>query len=256
MVSKHRDRARVISYCLVLVVLVHTIIIVLWAGPSNPIKTAIGTERVRSYVMPAFEQDWHIFAPTPKRVTSYLDFRAKIKNDDGSETVTPWLSIIEAENSLIEHNPFPPRSAFAGRRLSLEVTNFAIDASDTQRAVSQKDFHDEPAELFLKQLRSASTDDGVSRSKVNKYLKYDEMIVSLATLTAKSHWDGEIVGIEYRTAKAFVPRFEDRKAFTIDDANRPNRDFGWRAPAEVSDVQVEKFRPYADRVSEAEDQGE
>src|SRR5690625_6028180 len=63
-----------------MVVLVHTAIVALWAGPSNPIKDAVGPQRVREYVNPVFEQNWNIFAPTPKRVMTDLDFRLRVKD--------------------------------------------------------------------------------------------------------------------------------------------------------------------------------
>src|SRR5690606_10171009 len=49
-------------------VLLHTFVIATWVGPSTPVREAIGTDTLRSYVHPVFDQSWRIFAPTPRRV--------------------------------------------------------------------------------------------------------------------------------------------------------------------------------------------
>src|SRR5690625_6832254 len=102
-----------------MVVLVHTAIVALWAGPSNPIKDAVGPQRVREYVNPVFEQNWNIFAPTRKRVMTDLDFRLRVKDRESGAIITrPWNALVEAENDMIRHKSVPPRTAFAGRRNS------------------------------------------------------------------------------------------------------------------------------------------
>lgn len=57
--------ARLFAGLLVLVMAVHTVIIGVWVAPRTPIQDEIGSENVRFYVLPWFEQNWSIFAPTP-----------------------------------------------------------------------------------------------------------------------------------------------------------------------------------------------
>jgi len=254
-VNRHRTKARFVSYFLLIIVIIHTGIIVLWAGPSNPIKDAIGPKNIRTYVNPLFEQDWHIFAPTPKRVSADLDFRIQIKNQQTGEiTTTPWHALVESENAMIRHNPSPPRTAFAARRTSLTLHNAISDMNDEQRQIVQQDFAPQAAPVLATELRAAPTKSGANAGKISTFLKYDQMATSLATLSGAVLYDGEIIAIQYRTSKRTAPKFDDRARLSIADAKKTTHDFGWRPPALVTDVEVAHFAPYAKNIPHADEQ--
>lgn len=251
----HRKKARSVAYVLLIIVLIHTGIIALWSGPSNPIKQAIGAGNIRQYVNPIFEQNWQIFAPTPKRVTSELDFRAQIKNPDTGEIFdTDWHALVASENEMIRHNPSPPRTAFAARRTALSLHNAADDMNEEQRIVIEQDFHTPQASALGPELKEAPTESGATNSQINTYLKYDSMATYLATLSAAVLYDGEIIAVQYRTGKAGVPRFEERDSRTLADVERARHDFGWRPAPSVSDVEVSRFAPYAKNIPLAGEQ--
>jgi len=253
--DRHRTKARVASYVLIIIVLAHTAIISLWAGPSNVIKDAIGPQKIRAYVNPVFEQDWHIFAPTPKRVTTDLDFRVRLQDSlSGEITETPWRALVEAENALVRHNPAPPRSAFAARRTSLTLHNATSDMNDEQRLITQEDFTELPKHEYASALREAPNKSGANATKINSYLQYDEMATALATLSGAVLYEGEIIAVQYRTAKRSVPNFEHRTRVTVADVKSTTHDFGWRPPAVVSDVAVTHFAPYAKNIPLAAEQ--
>lgn len=46
---------------------VHSILLMIWAMPDNPLRAAVGPDGLRSYINPYFEQSWSIFAPLPLR---------------------------------------------------------------------------------------------------------------------------------------------------------------------------------------------
>lgn len=245
----HRGKARVVSYLLIALVLAHTVVIALWAGPKNPIKEAIGTSKIRSYVNPVFEQDWHIFAPTPKRVSTEMDFRAQVLDPvSGEVSVTPWHALIAGEDSMIHHNPFPPRTAFSARRTSLPLHNAANAMNEDQKAVITQDYAGAEPQVLAQALKKVPTDGGASNSEVTKYLQYDEMATALATVTAAVLYEGQIVAVEYRTAKGAVPDFADRHHRTLDDVVKKQIDYGWRLSPSVTDVEVEHFAAYAKRI--------
>lgn len=245
----HRGKARVISYLLIALVLAHTAVIALWAGPKNPIKDAIGPSKIRSYVNPVFEQDWHIFAPTPKRVTSEMDFRAQVLDEEtGDISVTPWYALVEGENEMIRHNPSPPRTAFAARRTSLPLHNVANSMNEDQRAIIEENFAGAEPHVLAQALQKVPTDSGASNSEVNKYLKYDQMATALAAMTGGVLYEGRVVAVQVRTAKAAVPDFAERRFRTLADVTRTKIDYGWRLAPEVSAQELELFAPYATRV--------
>lgn len=253
----HRTKARIISYLLIVVVLVHTAIVALWAGPSNPIKDAVGPQRVREYVNPVFEQNWNIFAPTPKRVMTDLDFRLRVKDrESGAIITTPWHALVEAENAMIRHNPAPPRTAFAARRTSLTLHNAVGDMNEDQKSIIQQDFDAADSRQNLADsLRNAPTKSGANAAKISSFLRYDEMATALATMSGAVLYEGQILAIQYRTSKRGVPKFADRAHRSVADMKKTIHDFGWRQPAVVTKVQIEHFAPYAKSIPLAEDQG-
>lgn len=255
--SKDRTRARVISYFLVVIVLTHTAVIALWAGPSNPIKRLVGTSKIRSYVNPVFEQDWHIFAPTPKRVTSELEFRARVVDSVSHELIeTPWYSLTDGENLMILHNPSPTRAAFAARRTALPLHNAAQAMNGEQREVIEMDFLEAGGEGLPHKLRGVSDSEGAGESEVTKFLRYDQMATTLATLSAASIHEGHVAEVQFRTKKASVPKFSERHSRTLADVKRVEIDYGWRLAPAVSTAEVASFAPYAKYVLRAEAESE
>lgn len=239
---KNRNRARVISYLLIAVVLGHTAVIALWAGPDNQIKKTLGVENIREYVNPFFEQDWHIFAPTPKRVSSEFDFRARLIDPDSQAPVeTPWLSLTDGENLMILNNISPSRAAFNARRTSLPLHNAANSMNAEQRAVVEKDL---AAGNLQTSLESVSTDEGANEAEVAKFLRYDEMATTLATLNATAIYGGEVVEVQFRTKKASVPRFSQRRARALGDVKAAEINYGWRTAPTVSAIEVAGIEPY------------
>ena len=84
--SKGR-RAVVVGIAVIAVV--HSVLVMVWVMPTNPIRDAIGADRVSRYInngVVPFEQSWSVFAPTPRRGGENVQVRAydgETRRDDG-----------------------------------------------------------------------------------------------------------------------------------------------------------------------------
>ncbi len=56
--------------------------------------------------------------------------------------------------------------------------------------------------------------------------------------------EGEIAYVQYRTSTRPAPSWNSDPGFTVDDTTRTQREYGWRAAAELSDEQISYFEPY------------
>jgi len=68
-----------------------------WVMPTNPIRDAIGKERVEQYInngILPFEQNWAVFAPTPRRAGESVQVRAQL-GDSG--TTTEWFATLRTK---------------------------------------------------------------------------------------------------------------------------------------------------------------
>lgn len=246
-------KARLVIWPLVVLVFTHTFFILLWVAPTNPIKEAVGADRVSSYIMPMLQQNWSIFAPTPRRVAVELDFRARLLDPDtGEGTTTEWMSFIDAEDELVRHNFFPPRTALAARRAANHLNNAMVKMNTDQRERIGWGYFDTPISELRDELLAVDGDEPANASTVDTYLSYDAVAVGLASYSAHALWDEEVVRVQYRTSKRYVPAFEDRAERDIDDAERTWYEYGWRAAEPITSEQSALFTTYAQLIAEAE----
>lgn len=236
--------ARLFAGLLVLVMAVHTVIIGDWAAPRTPIQDEIGSENVRSYVLPWFEQNWSIFAPNPRRVTVTFEVRAMIEDPEtGEEIVTDWVDMVEGEDQIVRYNPAPPRTSKIARRTTDNLNSARSPMNDDQLNQLQANYVEAPVEQLRDDL--LSIDGGADADQVDAYMSLDEVAVSLATGMAHHAWEGEIVHVQYRTTHRPAPSYTQREEMTVDDTDRGIREYGWRAPADLAEEQIELFEPYA-----------
>lgn len=226
-------------------VLLHTFVIATWVGPSTPVREAIGTDTLRSYVHPVFDQSWRIFAPTPRRVAVNFQVRAEYVDPATGERVrTEWFDLVDGEDSLIQGNLFPPRMSLASRRIANRLHSAMDDLNDRQLELVAANFLTTPI-AELGDLMMDATDSSVPRGTVGNYMTYDAVATHLATLFHRAALgDVEITHVQYRTGRRYVPTWEPGSARTVDDASITWFDYGWRQPAEVTDDELALFAPY------------
>ncbi len=243
--SKRAPFTRLLVWLLVVAVLGHTAVIALWVGPDNQIRAEVGAASLRSYAEPWFEQNWEIFAPTPRRVAGTFELRALVTDaETGEQRITEWVELVEGEDAMIRGNPFPPRMSLAVRRLSTRLSAAMREMNDEQRAQIEANYRTTPIEDLRQRLVGNDGENPASAWWVDRYMQFDEMSTEFATYYAHHLWDGEIIEIQYRTSNRYVPTYANRHEQTIDDAEPLVYEYGWRAAAELDEQTIELFGGY------------
>lgn len=237
--------ARFITWPLVAVVLIHTLIIGLWVAPSTPLRDWAGQDRVREYVQPWFTQNWSIFAPTPRRAAVTFEVRSRIEGGGNSELeVTEWVDLIDNEDAIVAGNLFPARTAKITRRVTDRIHNAYSSMNTEQREWLQANYTDDiPVERLRERL--TSVDGGANRRIVDNYMDADDAATRIASGFAEVEWGelGDVVDIQYRTSTRPAPAWDDEEQ-TIDDTTRSERDYGWRTAAEVDESELAYLEKY------------
>lgn len=238
--------ARVLTWPLVALVLIHSLIIALWVAPSTPARDALGQDRVREYIQPWFGQNWSIFAPDPRRTAVTFEVRATVQDETGAVQVTDWVDLIDNEDGIVAGNPFPARTAKISRRTADRLHSAISGMNTEQREWLQADYVDTPVDQLRERL--AEVDGGVGSADINRYMTADAAATAIATGVAANEWgdEAEILYVQYRTSTRPAPSWdaEDR---TIDDTTRTEREYGWRAPTELTDEEIAHFGPYLEQ---------
>ncbi|WP_420113938.1 DUF5819 family protein [Pseudactinotalea sp.] len=228
------------------VVLVHTLIIATYVGPTTPVRTLIGSDTLRSYALPVFDQSWRIFAPTPRRIAVNLEVRAEYIDPASGETVrTGWVDLVEGEDSLIAGNPFPPRISLAARRVANNLNTVMGDLNAAQRELINASYLTTPI-ADLGTTLVDRTDSSVPTGAVGRYMTYDAAATHLATLYWTAHLgnDVELQHVQYRTGRRSVPTWAPGAPGSIDDASIGWTTYGWRALRVLSEDELALFSSY------------
>ncbi|WP_293780629.1 DUF5819 family protein [uncultured Aeromicrobium sp.] len=204
-------------------------------------ETGHRTPYLNTY-LPVFDQNWRIFAPTPRRAAVTFEIRASIGHG-ADQIVTDWTDLVEREDELIRGNVAPSRMALAARRTANTLTSVSGRMNEEQRRQVEANYLTTPVEELRSRLHAI--DGGASSSDIDRYMLYDRIATALATMYAASVWDGEITHVQYRTSIRYVPPFESRAEVTIDDAEPTSYAYGWRATTPPPEEVVEMFAVYA-----------
>ncbi|MDZ5077442.1 DUF5819 family protein [Nesterenkonia sp. HG001] len=238
--------ARALTWPVVAIVLIHTLMIGLWVAPNNPARDSLGADRVREYVQPWFSQNWSIFAPNPRRVAVTFEVRATVRDPEtGDEQTTDWVDLIDNEDGIVAGNPFPARTAKITRRTTDRLHSAISGMSTEQREWLEANYVETPVDQLRERL--AEADGGAGTADINRYMTADAAATAIATGFAENEWgdEAEILYIQYRTSTRPAPSWDSDS--TIDDTTRTERDYGWRSAVELTDQQIEHFGPYLEQ---------
>lgn len=118
--------------------------------------------------------------------------------------------------------------------------------NDEQRNWLEANYFETP----IDQLRSRllAVDGGTGSHHVDRYLQADYAATSIATAVAE-RFQPEIVNrVQYRTSTRQAPTWENRHDQDLDDQRRSYRNYGWRAPIDLTQQQLDAFDTYLDRL--------
>lgn len=211
---------------------VHSVLIMIWVLPDNTLRSAVGPDRLRSYVNPYFEQSWSIFAPTPLRGGENVQIRAYVGDyKAGTGKATQWYDITAKEDDKIEYLLNPSRIHSTTRRLGGDMNSLVIKLNKNQRFLVQGDYVGSPQTDMdkpdlKKDLLKANT--GRSPDIIASYLRTDEVLTRFVTLYATARWGKNVTEIQFRVGHRLVPNYSVRNDVKFLDVPFTYSRFGWR----------------------------
>jgi hypothetical protein len=215
---------------------VHSVLVMVWVMPTNPIRDAIGPGRVDAYVnngVVPFEQSWSVFAPTPRRGGENVLVRAY---DGETGTTTGWYDITADEDERILHVPIPSRIHSVTRRLGGDVNG-------------------EFPELTKEQLELISSDtpahDELVRRLPDDLVRVDEMLTRFASMYAVARWGDRVSMVQVRVGHRSVPAYAKRDRVDFADVPFTYRTMGWRKAVPGGAAAQAAFDGYVDRAPKA-----
>lgn len=220
--------ARVVAVLMVSVTIVHFVVTFLWNAPTNPVKTAVRSE-VTDYMEPFFWQNWSLFAPNPVNAESEVLVRADVRNSEtGEYETTDWISATRAEWTLVEANPFPPRSSRLSANLYRRLSSAWYDLNVEQRDVLARDFFTIDDDWTqLSDALEREDDDEVSADDIADMVHLDRIATAYATQVATARWGEDLSSVQFQIRRTPVPRWDERFS-DFDPDSSFVRTFGWR----------------------------
>jgi len=231
-------------------VLIHTVLIALWVAPMTPAREQLGNDRLRSYILPWFEQNWSIFAPNPRRTAVTFEVRAVYEDINGQSHTSEWTDLVDIEDDIVRGNPMGSRASKITRRLADRMHSARSNMSNVQLDWVAANYFDTPVEQLRERLLDVK--DGTGTHHVDRYLQADYAATTIATAAAERRNSDTILRVQYRTSTRQAPQWKDRHEKDLDEQPRSYRDYGWRAPADLSEQDIEYFDVYLDLIDEIE----
>jgi hypothetical protein len=211
---------------------VHSVLVMVWVMPTNPIRDAIGADRVSRYInngVVPFEQSWSVFAPTPRRGGENVQVRAYA--GETGET-TDWYNITANEDERIRHLPNPSRIHAVTRRLGGGANEHFADLSTAQLDLISSD--------------TPSRGEMIRRLP-DDYVDIDEMLTRFCTLYAIARWGDGVTMVQIKVGHRRVPDFAKRHRVDFLDVPYTYRTLGWRTASRGDAGAQAAFDDYVER---------
>lgn len=203
---------RAIVLTIALVFAIHSVLVLVWVMPTNPIRDAIGPRVVERYIdneIVPFEQDWSVFAPTPRRAGENVLVRAYFGK---TGRTTDWFDITADEDDRTRHLLNPSRVHTVTRRLGGEANEQLAELADAQLDLIRSDT---PPRREMDRLP-------------NDYAVVDDMLTRFASMYASARWGNGVSMVQVRVGHRFVPAFAKRHRVDFQDVPFTYQTLGWR----------------------------
>jgi hypothetical protein len=213
---------------------VHSVLVLVWVMPTNPIRDAIGPHVVEGYIdneIIPFEQSWSVFAPTPRRAGENVWVRAYFGE---TGRTTDWFDITADEDDHSRHVPNPSRIHTVTRRIGGETNEQLADLTDAQLDVIRSDT---PPRRTLDRL----PDD---------YVVDDDMLTRFGSLYATARWGDGVSMVQVKVGHRLVPAFAKRRRADLEDVPFTYETLGWRKVVPGDAAAQAAFDGYVERSKE------
>jgi Family of unknown function (DUF5819) len=233
---------RGVVWAIAVIAAIHSFLIMLWVMPVNPIRDAVGQERLASYINNdyfPFEQSWSVFAPTPRRGGENVVVRAFIGDPSkGTGKVTDWYDVTADEDVRIKYLVNPSRIHSATRRMGGNINAAVPGLTEAQRLQLRGNYVETSPKVLYQRLVKLQP-KGRSTSDLTGYIQNDEMLTRFLTMYATARWGEGISMVQFRVGHRSVPAFSTRHDVNFRDVPFTYYTFGWRRaiPAPTADAQ-------------------
>ena len=220
---------RAIVLAIALLFAIHSILVVVWVMPTNPIRDAIGSRVVEGYIeneIVPFEQNWSVFAPTPRRAGENMLVRAYVGE---TGRTTEWFDITGDDDDRVRHLLNPSRIHPVTRRLGGEANDQFAELTDTQ------------LELIRSDTPTRTTMDGLP----DDYALVDDLLTRFASLYAIARWGDGVSQVQVRVGHRLVPPFAKRHRVDLEDVPFTHVTLGWRKAVRGDVAARRAFEGYA-----------
>lgn len=222
----------------------------IWVMPVNPVRDAVGQQRVSSYINPYFEQSWSVFAPTPRRGGENVVIRAFIgdptKKNGG--TVTEWHDITADADARTKYLVNPSRFHSATRRLGGNVNNAMAAFAIPQRQVVAANFYQTSRTKIGPLLQKGNRAGPRGEANIVGYVQTDEMLTRFGTMYATARWGKGVSMVQFRIGHRSVPNYAERNEVDFSDVPFTYYLVGWRKAMTADKEAQAAFDDYVDRV--------
>lgn len=235
---------RGIVWGIAFVAALHSFLIMLWVMPINPIRDAVGNERLTTYINNdffPFEQSWSVFAPTPRRGGENVVVRAFIGDpEQGTGKLTNWFDITTDEDARIKYLVNPSRIHSATRRLGGNINSSMAGLSERQRLLTRGNYVQTSPQVLYTNMLKLNQNGAVGKESVSGYAQNEVMLTRFVSMYATARWGDDISMVQYRVGHRSVPNYSQRRDENFLDVPFEYYSFGFRKaiPAPTKDAQA------------------
>jgi hypothetical protein len=235
---------RSVVWAIAAVAVIHSFLIMLWVMPVNPIRDAVGSDRLREYINNdyfPFEQSWSVFAPTPRRGGENVVIRAFIGDPKtGTGKLTNWFDITADEDARIKYLVNPSRIHSATRRLGGNINASIPKLTVKQRLLLRANYVETSPNVLYKQMLELNKAGPAGRDAVFGYAQNEVMLTRFVSMYATARWGKGITMVQFRVGHRSVPNFSRRHDENFRDVPFTYYTFGLRRyiPAPDHDAQA------------------
>lgn len=208
----------------------------IWSSGSSPIRNAVGSVTLNSYMLPMFGQSWSVFAPNPIRSNTTFEIRATKSGKSKSRQSEPtqWYSISDRDlEQAITHHVLPSRLYLTNFQLISHYRGAFDKLNDAAQAAVGDSYQGTSWAGSLRDKFSAA--DEVNDATVNTYLANARAINALASAIARARWGPDVASVQVRTVNTPVAPYDNR----LDDDYRAKSTYimtGWRPITKAKNI--------------------
>lgn len=238
---------RGVVWTIALVAALHSFFVMLWVMPVNPIRDAVGNQRLAHYInndIFPFEQSWSVFAPVPRRGGENVVVRAFIGDPTkGEGKLTNWFDVTADEDARIKYLVNPARIHSATRRLGGNINASMPKLNARQQLLTRGNYVETSPKVLYTRMEKLNPTP-VGKVNVAGYAENDMMLTRFLTMYATARWGEGVSMIQYRVGHRTVPNYSKRKDADFKDVPFTYYTFGFRKAIHAPGDPQEAFDAY------------